>query len=121
MAVKLSSRSSNHLIGRRSSNAAAGIASLFRMEHGFGTKAAADIGRDDAHLMFQKTQRLHHHGLGAMRRLRAVPYRQQIFAGVIARDHAARLDREAAAFFHAKLLGEPMRRIGENAIRLRRN
>ena len=86
------------------------------MKHRLGAEAAADIGRDDAQLMFQETERLHHHGLGAMRRLRAVPNRQQIFVRLVARDHAARLDREAAAFLHAKPLGKPVRRRGENAI-----
>ena len=82
---------------------------LFRMKHGFRPEAAADVRRDDAELMLGKSQRLRHYRLGAMRSLRAVPHREEVFVGVVARDNAARFDGEAAAFLHAKLFGEAMR------------
>ncbi len=86
------------------------------MEDGFRPKTAADVRRDHAQLMFGEAQRLHHHRFGAVWCLRAVPDREQIFIGVVARDDAARLDGKAAAFLHAKLFAEAMGRRRKDSI-----
>src|ERR1700704_2939473 len=85
---------------------------LFRVEWILRSEAAADIGRDDTHLMFGQTENLDKNALGLVRHLGGIPD-GEIVAWLEARHDAACFDRMTAAFVHAKMVGETMRGASE--------
>ena len=89
---------------------------LLRIERVLRPEAAADMGRDHAHLAFRKAERVDDDALGLVRHLGAVPDREQILGGVEAREHGARLDRMAAALVDAEALRDAVRGLREGAL-----
>src|SRR5882757_9166832 len=88
---------------------------LFRVEWVLRSEAAADIGRDDTHLMFGQAEHLDKNALGLVRHLGGIPD-GEIVAQLEARHDAACFDRMTAAFVHAKTIGETMRGVSERTV-----
>ena len=91
---------------------------LLRIERVLGAKAAADMGRDHAHLVLGQAKRIDQHALGLVRHLGGVPDREQVLDRVVAREHAARFDRMAAALVDAETLGQAVRGVGERGLHI---
>ncbi len=91
---------------------------LFRIEHhDFRPEAAADKGRDDAHLPFAEAEDAGQAVADEHRRLRRVPDRHVLAARVPLRHHAARLDRGRNAVLIAETaLQDQMRLSGRAAV-----
>ena len=70
-----------------------GAQRFFTIDVQLRAEAAAHFGRDDAQLVFGDADHCRQQRPEQMRNLRRRPQRQRAFAGVIRRDHRARLDR----------------------------
>ena len=59
---------------------------LFRIHDELGAEAAADVGRDHAHLVLVEPQQHHQEGAHLVRELRRRPQRQPVLVDVVDRD-----------------------------------
>ena len=80
------------------------------IEHELGSEPAADVGRDDAGVGLAAPEEPHQRAVRHVRHLRPQPHRQQVLERVVARHHAAPLDRHAEALVDRELARDRVRR-----------
>ena len=106
-------RTPQHQRGRRDND-------LFRIHHELGAEAAADLRRDDAHLVLVKPQQRHQERPHLVGELRRGPQRQTILVHIVDRERAAALDRMGAAPVLFQLDARPDAARAQRPLRRRR-
>ena len=86
---------------------------LFRIHDELGAEAAADVGRDHAHLVLVEPQQHHQEGAHLVGELRRGPQRQPVLVDVVDRERAAAFDRMCAAAMLLEIDAGAMRRARE--------
>ena len=89
---------------------------ILRVKDQLGPEAAADIGRDHAHLVLVAPEHVAEQPLRRVRHLRRAPQRQPVFERVVRRHGAAALDRMAAAAVLPQRFAKDVRRFLERRV-----